>query len=231
MDDRIKESISALMDGEANELEFQRVLSHADQDEVSAVWSTYHDIKAVIEPEKGSLCAIDISQSVAAAIAKESPLELTGEHNKKQLGYVDKHAEISEVEDLQGMGGVNESSKQANVVTKYSGGFAVAASLFFALVFVLQNGINNPLGTEGSSFTSEVALLNTSNQSVYQKANLLTAEPENLNKQPKIIVEFTEEHAQRFNEYLLRHAEHSVASSHAGMIPLARVASVNAVGI
>ena len=76
MDDRLKESISALMDDESNELELQRILSHVEDDELLETWKTYHNIKSVLQHDQNDILAIDISQSVSDAIAKEAPLQL-----------------------------------------------------------------------------------------------------------------------------------------------------------
>ncbi|WP_197481510.1 hypothetical protein, partial [Oleiphilus sp. HI0086] len=50
-------------------------------------------------------------------------------------------------------------------------------------------------------------------------------------QEPKVVVEMTEEQARHFSQYLLRHAEHSIRGTQSGFMPLARVASVNSVGI
>jgi len=71
MDDRIKESISALMDDEANELEMQRLLSKASSEEVLDTWKRYHqsrELMAGLSDRAGDHLNIDVSASVSAAI-------------------------------------------------------------------------------------------------------------------------------------------------------------------
>jgi len=245
MDDRLKESISALMDDEANELELQRVLSHADKDELLDIWKTYHSVKSVLQHEQEDFLAIDISQAVSQAIAQEAPLQVNDDLSKTledtSVQTNDSSSSMSN-SALQSPSGnpvsdtnINVDSTSSKLMTKISSGFAIAASIFVAFVFVLQNGVDGRSSVNENLITSVPASLSANiNAPGFQNVSTLTAPSEGLSaskKQPKIIVEFTEEHARRFNEYLLRHAEHSVASSHAGMIPLARVASVNAVGI
>jgi len=239
MDDRLKESISALMDDEANELELQRVLSHADQDELLDTWKTYHRVQSVLHHEQEDFLAIDISQSVSQAIAQEAPLKLNNDLTEtveatsglanELPSSLSASIPLSTTEQLlENRAKVRSASK---LMTKISSGFAIAASVFVAFFFVLQNGVDGQAGLNDNL----LATISTDTTTTgFQNVNLLTVSSEDTSvseKQPKIIVEFTEEHARRFNEYLLRHAEHSVASSHAGMMPLARVASVNAVGI
>lgn len=225
MDDRLKEAISALMDDEANELELQRVLSHVEKDELLNTWKTYHRVQSVLQHEKEDFLAIDISQSVAQAITQEAPLQL----NNDLRGTLEAASALTAEQLPENR--INDRRSESKIMTKISSGLAIAASLFVAIVFVFQNGVGGQVGINESLLASVSA---DASASGFQNVHVLTASSEGAavsEKQPKIIVEFTEEHARRFNEYLLRHAEHSVVSSHAGMLPLVRVASVNAVGI
>jgi len=221
MDDRIKESISALMDDEANELELQRVLSHADKNELSEIWASYHKIRTVMQSEHDEFPAIDISQSVAQIIAQEAPLKVS-----EEVPEGTAPAFPSNLLNIE-----NEPSKIAGhrrYASRISGGLAIAASVAFAFIFVLQNGVDSRLNVNNATLAFTSSVVNEQEASGLKYANASSISE---NRQPKIIVEFSEAHARRFNEYLLRHAEHSVVSSPAGMMPLARVASVNAVGI
>jgi negative regulator of sigma E activity len=243
MDDRLKESISALMDDESNELELQRILSHVEDDELLETWKTYHNIKSVLQHDQNDAIAIDISQLVSAAIAQEAPLSFregsVEAHEDATIlsndlsSQADKQAIPSSI-DNHSKHTINERPRNTKLMSKISSGFAIAASIFVAFIFVLNNGVNSGQGlNENLQASASAAVSVGSSVSGLQNVSSVVDKPENSSteKQPKIIVEFTEAHARRFNEYLLRHAEHSVASSHAGMMPLARVASVNAVGI
>lgn len=68
MDERLRESISALMDDESNELELQRILGHSDEQEVQLLWGRYHEARQVLKRDSESHFNIDISAGVAAAI-------------------------------------------------------------------------------------------------------------------------------------------------------------------
>lgn len=194
MDPRLKESISALMDDEANELELQRVLSQLDQSEVKEVWQRYHLIREVMSGrEHGvamqagqALPELDVSATVAAAIASEEA--------GHDLGSPKNRIAIKPLRWL-GMGGV-------------------AASLLVVAIFIGQK--------QDGSVESE--LIASGTEQVPEQAV-------GHERQPKMVANLSERQLQRFNEYLLRHAEHSLAYSGQGLMPLARVASVNAVGI
>lgn len=67
----LNESLSALMDNEANELEFRRVLSVLDDERVRATWSRYQLVRAVMHKELLEP-RLDIATAVATALADES---------------------------------------------------------------------------------------------------------------------------------------------------------------
>lgn len=200
MDDRMKESISALMDDESNELELQRVLSNADV-ELSETWHRYHQIRRVIRDEQGVM-NIDIRQSLAL-----------------ELDYAEPEVERSPVAAIQAEPVTPEKLTQTR--RKFAS-LAVAASVVFALVLVSR------FETQPTPEQSTVIAASTApaEQALVSVGNAVVQDG-----QPRIIVDFDEAHAKRFNEYLLRHAEQSIYGSRQGIMPLARVASVNSVGI
>lgn len=52
MSEKLRESLSAVMDGEADEFELRRVLNEIDQDpELHALWDRYHEASAVLKRE------------------------------------------------------------------------------------------------------------------------------------------------------------------------------------
>ncbi len=201
MDDRLKESISALMDDEANELELQRVLSHVDPDELRDTWQRYHHVRDLMREEATSLHhsaeqQIDIRAGVAEMIAREETQGSTDE------------APVTALNDT-----LDSRSRRGRL----AGLLTVAASALFALVFVWQN-----VSSENAALELPLA-----QQSQPDSAAQLDV----AQRQPKIIEQFSEAHAKRFNEYLLRHAEQTVGGIAPAGLPLARVASVNSVGI
>lgn len=67
--EKLKDSLSALMDNAADDLEVRRVLAHAD-DEVMATWSRYQIARSVMQ-EQVIFPKLDIASAVSEAIAKE----------------------------------------------------------------------------------------------------------------------------------------------------------------
>ncbi|MEN5031366.1 anti sigma-E factor RseA C-terminal domain-containing protein [Pseudomonas sp. Ps21-P2] len=71
----LQESLSAVMDNEADELELRRVLSAIEDADTRATWSRYQIARAAMHKEL-LMPHLDISASVAAGIADEvSPLK------------------------------------------------------------------------------------------------------------------------------------------------------------
>ncbi|MGE8496387.1 MAG: sigma-E factor negative regulatory protein [Pseudomonas sp.] len=67
----LQESLSAVMDNEADELELRRVLSASDDAEMRATWSRYQIARAVMHKELLEP-RLDIAAAVSAALADEA---------------------------------------------------------------------------------------------------------------------------------------------------------------
>jgi len=223
MDDRLKESISALMDDEANELELQRVLSKTDDDEVTRTWQRYHQVRSVLRNEGDVGFELDVRQSIFAALDKEYLSDSSVEAPIQGLG----DQELKNGQSL----ATSEKSVADSSRWRWGSGLALAASVVFALVVTLQYGNveleNVPVvANESDANTGTIHLDEGALVSVVEQGALGVT-----HKEPKIMLKFSDAHKRRFNEYLLRHAEQSSYGSSQGIIPLARVASVNSVGI
>lgn len=75
MSDRIKETLSALMDDEATELEVRRVLMHDDQETVQATWYRYQQVRAVMRDEEDDWSTVDLLDGINAALEGEADAE------------------------------------------------------------------------------------------------------------------------------------------------------------
>lgn len=128
MTENLRESISALMDDEANELEIHRVLSSMEQsDEVRDTWKRYQLASLAMKGNLPKNIDIDISRGVAEAIADEEIAFEPGEQIR-----------------------VNPWSRIIKPITSV----AVAASVAFAVVFgalQLNQADNGPAVAEQNS--------------------------------------------------------------------------------
>jgi sigma-E factor negative regulatory protein RseA len=75
MNERMRESLSALMDGEANELELERLLANVDDAELRATWVRYNLARTVagsVGQELGSAPPVDFGSRIRAALEGEA---------------------------------------------------------------------------------------------------------------------------------------------------------------
>lgn len=87
MTENLRESLSALMDGEASELEVRRVLATMDQgDEVRQTWRRYQLASSVMRKSATLSLNIDISERVAQSIADEE-IELVSEVSESPAAW------------------------------------------------------------------------------------------------------------------------------------------------
>jgi sigma-E factor negative regulatory protein RseA len=71
MSEQIRESLSVLMDEEANELDIERVLQHSDNSAVRAVWARYHTVRQIMREGSGRQAQVDIASRVMAVLEVE----------------------------------------------------------------------------------------------------------------------------------------------------------------
>lgn len=70
--DHILESVSALVDNEASEIELHRILKNISrEEELRERWRRYHIIGSIMRREHSAISTIDVSSAVSAAIAGE----------------------------------------------------------------------------------------------------------------------------------------------------------------
>ena len=71
---RMLESVSALIDGEANDLDLARVLKAGDESEaMRAYWQRQQQYRAVMQSGGSAFSAVDVSSRVTAAISEDKP--------------------------------------------------------------------------------------------------------------------------------------------------------------
>jgi negative regulator of sigma E activity len=120
MDDKMKETISALIDNEASEIELQRVLSRVSDAELNEVWSSYYKIRDVIQGDQRSMVSIDVRAGVMAAIENEMP---AGAEQINDTTIITPSAE----------------TRRHNKPWLYGASMAIAASAILAVVVNLES--------------------------------------------------------------------------------------------
>lgn len=73
MNERMKESLSALLDGEVSELELQRILTHENRQDISIYWQRYHEVSEWVQRDRSLRVKVDIREKVMQVINQEEP--------------------------------------------------------------------------------------------------------------------------------------------------------------
>ena len=198
MSERVRESLSALIDNEANELELERVLSQSGQPEVRSSWARYQMARAAMRGDRGSaLHDVDISHRVREALADEG-----------------------------GAAGIPASRWRAAVRPLAS--FAVAASVFAAVLVGSQlYGLIGPgpaaeNSGELAARVSPVGMVNTVGGAT---VNVSYGSPAVKSAAPNRRAVYNKMARQRLQRYMVPHADQAALNTPQGMMPYARVAS------
>ncbi|MFT0213150.1 RseA family anti-sigma factor [Pseudomonas sp. F1_0610] len=193
----LQQSISALMDNEADDLQLQRVLKDIDDTEVRATWSRYHMARAAMRQEF-VMPQVDLSSSIMAAIENEN---------------FDQQAPIA------------ASTKKSRPL-QVMGRFAVAASVTLAVLagvrFYNQDAVNT---AKMVAHTQEVTPVN--DVKLPPLVELAGFNRDNSSPSPIAeVVSGQTWYEQRLPEYFRRHAQQAPAQANEVGIPFARAASV-----
>jgi sigma-E factor negative regulatory protein RseA len=73
MDDRLRETLSAMMDDEADELSVRRLLSHDSQDDVRAQWQRWQDVRDLMHDGHSPAHGMDVSVAVRELLDGRGP--------------------------------------------------------------------------------------------------------------------------------------------------------------
>ena len=210
MKDQLSETISAVMDSQADDLEVRRLLKaldNASEEEAAAIlaqWESFHSIGSVLRNESRSnnetptmRASSNFAASVSAAIADEAPMDKVARRPSKSDPMWQRFAVAASV-TLAILVGVQEYESMQAGDASYTADNAVTVP---ALKSVDQSVVDL---TAVQLASSEVAL--ESSMSEAEKLEAIEAQ-------------------ERLNEYLLEHTNHAAKQSGQGMIPFARLAN------
>lgn len=78
MDDRLRETLSAMMDDQADELSVRRLLCHDNQEEVRDQWQRWQQIRNLMHDDHALGNAVDVSAAVRRSLAGQegAPLDI-----------------------------------------------------------------------------------------------------------------------------------------------------------
>lgn len=222
------ESLSALMDNEATELELHRLLKASEEDgELRQSWQRYQVIGSAMRGDLPAGNYSDLSASISAAIADE-PVPESNEESNEELNAT------------------SQGSLSAGKVVKLwssLGRMAVAASVAGAVVFGVQN-YQSPLSADAANTVATSASMPSGLPAGYgapalsartvSAATYMPSVPERqvsfVPRQSapdeRLSKEYNAELQAYLNHLMLEHAEHAALNGSRGMLPFARVAEL-----
>ena len=196
MSEQLRESLSALMDDEVNELELQRLLKQVgDDSDLRATWMRYNAVRSAMSDQDVSHMQLDISSSVRDAISAEPAS--SGESLRQRL---------------------------VRPLTSFAVAASVAATVVLGGQQLSQISGNDPYTSDTiASGASPVGLVNSLGATTVQASYGTEAVPV---LQPAARTAYKELARQRMQLYMQEHAEHAALNSPHGLIPFARVPEI-----
>lgn len=195
MTDKLKESLSALMDNETDALEGRRVLKAAEQHaELDRAWDDYQLIGRVMRD--GANAGLDLSSSIMEQIAEESE---PAEHD-------------------------NETSTLA-WYQRWTGQVAVAAGVAAAVLVGLNipQATVSPNQQIAQSSQTTIDLTPVGTNALALPATTFSQQAEPVAEQAPMNPALQAQLKAQIDAYLVRHAENAAASGSQGLLPMARV--------
>lgn len=198
MNEKLRESVSALVDGEADDLELRRLLASTDETAVRAAWRDFHHQRDALSGVDMQFAHIDLSQRIQQSLADEAYPAVVGSRWWRSLASV---AVAASVATVVAVGARNFGPSSGNSVAVAQ----VAAPSTVNRVFPAQSS-GSALGNVAVS-----AQMNTPFYPVQPAA----LNPDQLAQQ-------------RLQQYLLRHTERAALNNGQGVIGFAKVSQLKA---
>ena len=221
--ERLKESLSVTLDGQASELELRRVLDEVGyDDELRSTARRYQLIGDAIRGETNSFAGIDLSAGIMGAIEQGEVDQVVSDAAANKVAAAETPSIINALDSW----------------WSSLGRVAMAASVAFAVVFGVRN-LNTASETqyvvtnEPTTLSQPLALIGGDQNSYgasgiragYNSKQHDSVTPEQLAYAQSVADKATRE---RFRAYALQHAELSAINSGQGILPFARLTSFDA---
>lgn len=199
MNEKLRESVSALVDGEADDLELRRLLASADEAAVRTAWRDFHLQRDGLNGVDMQFAHIDLSQRIQLALADEAyPAAAVGSRWWRSLASVAVAASV------------------ATVVAVGARSFGPASDNGVAVAQVAApSTVNNRVfpAQSGPAFGNVAA--NAQLNAPFYPVQPVALNPDQLAQQ-------------RLQQYLLRHTERAALNNGQGVIGFAKVSQLKA---
>jgi sigma-E factor negative regulatory protein RseA len=200
--DTLHESLSALMDGEATELELRRILKSEDES-LEERWHRYHLASAALRGEYKLDKPVDLASSISAAIQEEPSLNVKSK---------------------------DKGSNFWSNFGRFAVAASVAGAFVVGVQFAPNETVNNiaeaPITTPAPAL-GQPQLGNDTNVSVVSQDDSRAIAPRPVEKAPITINEDTRQQLQQMgdeiNHLMLEHAQNASQNTQQGVLPYVRV--------
>ncbi|MDG5498272.1 sigma-E factor negative regulatory protein [Marinobacter sp. BGYM27] len=201
MDDRLKETLSAMMDDQADELAIRRLLSRAELPEVRQQWQRWQSMQSLMHDDRRAFATLDVSAAVQDALSEKTATS------------------------------VAVATPQARQVQSRSARWSAVAAVSFALLVGFgagsQWGFSSPEASAELALSAEPYASNGSGADSLGLGKVAT----NKAGVPEIALQGLDaRQRERMSRYLLEHAQHNSVGMGYGSMGYARVASASTVG-
>lgn len=218
----LKESLSALVDGQATDLEMRRVLRESESNgELRRLWGRYQMVSAAIRKEVPPVIPVDLTAGIWAAIEAEDEAKATASHTSVTATQPEQQAE----------------SRWWSSIGKVAVAASVAGAVIFTSQFAGQSTPDAPAVAVAAPAASSVATLPVGYGSSEVSARTVSANSTLVSGRearavPHIVVPSQQSPVQvrpsaEVQAYLQRvmelHAVNAAAGSTQGMLPYARI--------
>lgn len=218
MSDDIHQSLSSLMDSEADELALRRVLKASQEDaEVAETWHRYHLIRSVLHKELEQPQLFDLSDRISAAIEQEEAVVATPDAVQAQPSEKGASKVIHFLRDAS-QGWLGKS--------------AIAASVAAAVVLLLpQPSTDQPmLATQSAAPIYQTELPRQSRVPTGSSGVQLVSAGAEQATAYHLVDNQKQRQEQLIRAYLMQHSEYVSATGTHGMMPMVRVAGYQTAG-
>ena len=215
----LAESLSALMDNQASELELQRILKASEQDpSVKATWARYQMTSSVLRGEPTHLVLPDFAARISAAIDEEdahvaAESSVPSQTSESKQGWRYQLGRLALVASVAGgmIVGVQELSVGGAVATQVATA-PVAAPVSSEPAISLPSGINSP------AINTRTVAAQTGYEARPQETRRVQFQPRQSNSAVS-----DEEVSRYVNQMIQVHSDNAAMNSGQGVLPYARV--------
>lgn len=204
-DRKLQESLSALMDNEASELELHRLLKATESDDqIRESWKNYHLAASALRGDTPGVAPVDLSRQISAAIADE-PEHRVG---KPQSG----------------LGRIWQAAGRMAVAASVAGAVVIGAQQYLAteapMVAQAPESVGGAAGLVPDGF--QAPNLNTRTVNI-SDGPVLVSQPERSTVTYQPSAQQNQAIEQHLNQLMLQHAENASQNSAQGLLPYARI--------